>query len=184
MAHETLLQNHDASPESSDTAGRSAPSPTPNPSGSITQADAPSPDDRADRRRVLLELLVQVTLRLRLRGVDLESSTGLSGRELDLVALLSASGPTSVKSLVADLGLPRSTMTAIVDRLQARHLVKRRPNPEDRRSVILEATPSALDALLRYREGMESFTEHIQEVLSDEEQTQFVRLMQKMAHSF
>ena len=32
--------------------------------------------------------------------------------ELDLLALLTSSGPTSVKSLVADLGLPRSTMTA------------------------------------------------------------------------
>ncbi len=128
--------------------------------------------------------MAQVTLRLRLRGVDLESSTGLSGRELDLVVLLSSSGPTSVKTLVADLGVPRSTMTAIVDRLQARGLVKRLPNPEDRRSVILEATPSAIDALLRYREGMTSFIDHIQNVLSDYEQTQFIGLMQKMARSF
>ena len=142
------------------------------------------PEEISDTERILLELLVQVTLRLRLRGVDLESSTGLSGRELDLVALLSSSGPTSVKSLVADLGLPRSTMTAIVDRLQDRGLVNRLPNPQDRRSVILEATPRAMDALLRYREGMVRFVEHIQTVLSEYEQTQFVGLMQKMARSF
>ena len=131
----------------------------------------------------LLELLVQITLRLRLRGVDIESSTGLSGRELDLIALLSSAGPTSVKSLVADLGLPRSTMTAIVDRLEARGLVNRLPNTEDRRSVILRATPIAFDALLRYREGMKAFARHLEDLLEDDEQKQLMRLIEKIASS-
>lgn len=137
-----------------------------------------------DRDRRLLELLVHMSLRLRLRGVDLESTTGLFGRELDLVALLTASGPTSVKNLVADLGLPRSTMTAVVDRLQARGLVNRRPNLEDRRSVVLEATPAAVDALRRYQEGMLGLVEHIGKVLPDSEQDEFTRLVGKLADTF
>ena len=136
--------------------------------------------ERLSRKQKLLELLLKTTLRLRLQGVDLESSTGLSGRELDLVALLSASGPTSVKSLVADLGVPRSTMTAIVDRLEARELVRRLPNPQDRRSVILEATPSAIQALLRYREGMLGFVEHVESVLDEDEQAELTRLIEKL----
>ena len=132
----------------------------------------------------LEQLLVQMTLRLRLRGVDLESSTGLSGRELDLVALLGSSGPTSVKSLVVDLGLPRSTMTAIVDRLEARGLIKRHPNPHDRRSVILEATPSASEALLHYRDGMLSLIAHLKAVLGRDEQEQFTNLIRKIDESF
>jgi DNA-binding MarR family transcriptional regulator len=115
--------------------------------------------------------------------VDLESSTGLSGHELNLVALLSAWGPTSVKVLVAELAVPRSTMTAIVDRLQARELVNRQPNPLDRRSVILEATPSAQDALLRYRDGMQSFVDHLEAVLAPDEQEHLVRLTRKIAES-
>jgi DNA-binding MarR family transcriptional regulator len=139
---------------------------------------------RIDRDRALLELLVHMSLRLRLRGVDLESSTGLAGRELDLVALITAGGPTSVKSLVADLGLPRSTMTAIVDRLEERGLVERRPNPDDRRSVILEATPAAFEALGRYREGMTNLVDHIKRVLPEAEQDEFTRLVRKMADTF
>ena len=104
---------------------------------------------------VLLEELVELSFRMRRRGVDLESASGLSGRELDLVALLCELGPTSVKSLVADLQLPRSTMTAIVDRLEERDFLRRHPNPEDRRSVILESMPRAAEALLRYRESMQ-----------------------------
>lgn len=131
----------------------------------------------------LLEAIVQMSLRLRLRGIGLEAATGLSGRELDLIALLAASGPTSVKCLVADLQLPRSTMTAIVDRLEDRGLVRRRPNPSDRRSVVLEATTSATDALLRYREGMHSFVGHMKKVLRDDEQETFSRLVRKMAET-
>lgn len=134
-----------------------------------------------DGDRALLESMVQMSLRLRLRGVDLESATGLSGRELDLVALLTASGPTSVKSLVADLGLPRSTMTAIVDRLEERGLVLRHPNPSDRRSVVLEATPQASEALIRYRNEVLTLVEHIKRVLNDDEARTFSNSIQKIA---
>ena len=140
----------------------------------------------SSRDRELLELLVHMSLRLRLRlrGIDLESSTGLFGRELDLVALLTASGPTSVKSLVIDLGLPRSTMTAIVDRLQSRGLVTRHPNPQDRRSIVLEATPAAFEALRRYHEGMMGLVDHIKHVLPEAERDEFTRLVRKMADTF
>ena len=133
--------------------------------------------------RDLLELMVQLSLRMRARGVDLESASGLSGRELDLIALLTASGPTSVKSLVADLALPRSTMTAIVDRLEERGLVIRHPNPTDRRSVVLEATPQASEALVRYRKGVLGLIEHVKKVLSDEDRSAFTRLIRRIAET-
>jgi DNA-binding MarR family transcriptional regulator len=149
-----------------------------------TTSSLPNRSEPLNGDHVLQQLLVRMSLRLRLRGVDLESSTGLSGRELDLVALLGSSGPTSIKSLVADLGLPRSTMTAIVDRLEDRGLVKRLPNPQDRRSVILEATPSASDALLRYHDGMLGFAEHLRAVLGQDEQDQLIHLVRKLDESF
>jgi DNA-binding MarR family transcriptional regulator len=160
-------------------AAREPSTPGPTPPGPTSTA-API----SERDRVLLELLVHMSLRLRLRGVDLESSTGLVGRELDLIALLTASGPTSVKSLVADLGVPRSTMTAIVDRLQNRGLVERYPNPQDRRSVMLEATPAAAVALSRYRQGMLGLVSHIKKVLTEVERDEFTRLVTKMANTF
>lgn len=140
--------------------------------------------DVSNAENSLLELLFQTTLRLRLRGMNLEASTGLAGRELDLVASLSASGQTSIKSLVADLNLPRSTMTAIVDRLEARGLVNRLPNPVDRRSVILEATPSANAALLQCRNAMKSLVQHLKAVLSQDEQAQLAALILKIDASF
>ncbi len=135
----------------------------------------------ADR---LLDGLLQMVLRLRLRGSEFEHSIGLAGRELDLVAMLTAAGQTSVKSLVADLGLPRSTMTAIVDRLEARQLVRRRPNPTDRRSILLEAMPNADAAVARYRDQMLTLVRHLDRVLSESECEQLVALIEKIERSF
>ena len=159
------------------------------PSGpTAVAAGGPSAQDRLDAvtppDRAMLDAMVHMSLRLRLRGINLEVSTGLFGRELDLLALLTSSGPTSVKSLVADLGLPRSTMTAIVDRLQDRGLVNRHPNPQDRRSVVLEATPAAFEALQRYQAGLLNVVEHTKKVLTEEEQAEFTRLLTKMGDSF
>jgi DNA-binding MarR family transcriptional regulator len=148
------------------------------------QAQAPAVVEASIPQRTLMELLIRMNLQLRLRGVGLEAISGLSGRELDLVALLGASGPTSVKSLVADLGVPRSTMTAIIDRLEDRGIVKRLPNPQDRRSVILEPTPEAIQALMRYREGMMGFVEHIDSVLGNDERDKLTRVIQRLADSF
>lgn len=151
-------------------------------------AGGPSAQDRLDAvappDRAMLDAMVHMSLRLRLRGINLEVSTGLFGRELDLLALLTSSGPTSVKSLVADLGLPRSTMTAIVDRLQDRGLVNRHPNLQDRRSVVLEATPAAFEALQRYQAGLLNVVEHTKKALTEEEQAEFTRLLTKMGDSF
>lgn len=129
----------------------------------------------------MVERLVSLSFRLRRRGLDLESTTGLSGRELDLVSLLCEHGPMSVKSLVIDLKLPRSTMTALVDRLEERKLVVRQRNPEDRRSIILEATSGAHEALKRYREGMVPLAELVETTLPKSDRVELVRLIDRLA---
>jgi DNA-binding MarR family transcriptional regulator len=57
----------------------------------------------------------------------------------------------------------------------------RHPNPADRRSVVLEATPKAGEALLRYRSGIRHFVDDIATILSDEERDAFTSSIQKIA---
>ena len=95
----------------------------------------------------LRQLLGTLSLRVRVAGDDLATRTGLSPLELAVLARLVVYGPTSSKILVADLSLPRSTMTALADRLESKGLVRRKLNPEDRRSVLLSATAAAEEAL-------------------------------------
>jgi DNA-binding MarR family transcriptional regulator len=64
---------------------------------------------------------------------------GLTAQQAAL--LLHASRQQSSPSqLMAVLGTDTAGMTKLADRLEAKHLVERRPNPADRRSVIVALT--------------------------------------------
>jgi len=76
------------------------------------------------------------------------------GRRLDLnpaerrcLALLVA-GPQLPSVLAEGVGLTRSSMTALVDRLEARGLVVRQRSDQDRRQVLVQASARARDEVM------------------------------------
>jgi DNA-binding MarR family transcriptional regulator len=88
------------------------------------------------------------------------------GRKLDLnpaerrcLASLVA-GPQLPSVLAEGVGLTRSAMTALVDRLEARGLVVRQRSDRDRRQVLVQATGRARDEVMAlYRPLAEGGTE-------------------------
>jgi DNA-binding MarR family transcriptional regulator len=56
-------------------------------------------------------------------------------------------GTWRVTDLAGSLGIPFSTFTGVLDRLEVRGLLERLPDPGDRRGVLVRATP-ALHSLL------------------------------------
>lgn len=68
---------------------------------------------------------------------------GLENWEFDVLAALRRSGPPyelSPGQLVADTLVTSGTMTNRIDRLAARDLVRRRPDPDDGRGVLVHLT--------------------------------------------
>jgi DNA-binding MarR family transcriptional regulator len=61
---------------------------------------------------------------------------------VSLLILRAHAEPMNATRLVEELGLGRTAMTAVVDRLERRGWVERRPHPKDRRVALLELTPS------------------------------------------
>lgn len=59
---------------------------------------------------------------------------------MSLLMLRAAEEPTNATRLVEQLGLGRTAMTAVVDRLERRGWVERKPHPRDRRVALLELT--------------------------------------------
>jgi DNA-binding MarR family transcriptional regulator len=55
-----------------------------------------------------------------------------------------ASGGASPSQLMEAVGTDTAGMTKLLDRLEAKGLVERRPNPSDRRSVVIEPTERGL----------------------------------------
>ena len=122
---------------------------TPEPDGGGDEVDrvvAAWRRERPDLDVSPLEVLSRVT-RLA-RHLDRARSAafaahGLENWEFDVLAALRRSGPPyelSPGQLVADTLVTSGTMTNRIDRLAARDLVRRRPDPDDGRGVLVHLT--------------------------------------------
>jgi DNA-binding MarR family transcriptional regulator len=65
---------------------------------------------------------------------------GLTRNDADVLFTLRRSGPSLPTRLTAGLLVASGTMTARLDRLEAKGLIERRPNPDDRRSTRIALT--------------------------------------------
>ncbi|HEX4789228.1 MAG TPA: MarR family transcriptional regulator [Actinospica sp.] len=65
---------------------------------------------------------------------------GVSGRELAVLLVLDALGPTSQQDAARRLGVDRTTMVALVDALEAKAIVQRAPYARDRRRNVVTFT--------------------------------------------
>jgi len=75
-------------------------------------------------------------------GRHLESALadiGVDQGEAHVLSALAA-GPRPIAELVEAIGVKRSTLTNILDRLEARGLTRRAINPADRRSFVVQST--------------------------------------------
>jgi len=79
---------------------------------------------------------------------------GISATDLDALEYLEADGPLTQRELGHRLRLTSGAVTMLVDRLQEAGLVRRRPHPSDRRSVLIELAPAAVAAV---PEGLERY---------------------------
>jgi DNA-binding MarR family transcriptional regulator len=107
---------------------------------------------RIDRLAPLMRVLrLASLLEKELSGIV--KSQGITGAQFQVLAALRRRDPQpqSLSSLTRIAILTSGSMTSLVDRLEERGLVRRRPHPEDRRGVLLELTASgrkAVDAAL------------------------------------
>lgn len=73
-----------------------------------------------------------------------------------------------------------ASMTGIVDRLLEQGLVERRPDPADRRSVVVALTPEGVQTLERVRADRRHAMEGLLRRLSAEEQAQLYAILGKL----
>lgn len=79
---------------------------------------------------------------------------GLTSTQAKVLAQLD--GPVPMRGLAALLACDASNVTGIVDRLQARGLVRREPEPRDRRVKNVVATDEGREVMRRVREEMQA----------------------------
>jgi DNA-binding MarR family transcriptional regulator len=75
---------------------------------------------------------------------------GISGTDLRCLELLIRQGPVSPGVLATALGLTSGGVTAMLIRLEAKHYVRRTPDPADGRRVTVEVTAAVRRRTLDY----------------------------------
>ena len=68
--------------------------------------------------------------------------TDLSFTAFTVLWVLWIWGEQEARHVAAESGVSRGTLTGVITTLEARGLVQRRPHPDDRRSVLMSATPA------------------------------------------
>ncbi|MCG7206775.1 MarR family winged helix-turn-helix transcriptional regulator [Streptomyces arenae] len=112
---------------------------------------------------------------------DYEEAAGehaLTGAQARLLSLLSL-GPLPMRKLAQRLKCEPSNVTGIVDRLEARGLVERRPDPADRRVKLAAATDEGRRVARDLREGLRFAREPLAG-LTDAERLSLRELLRRM----
>ncbi|MCP4131737.1 MAG: MarR family transcriptional regulator [bacterium] len=76
--------------------------------------------------------------------------------------------------------LDSATLTGVIDRLEARDLLERKPNPHDRRAILICLTAAGRTAGKEIRKDMESANREFLSILSKDDEAQFRSFLEKV----
>jgi MarR family transcriptional regulator, organic hydroperoxide resistance regulator len=109
-----------------------------------------------DTRRLLSELERISALLAAAVDVRLQRETGLPLVLFEPMSVIAGRNACRVHDLATDLGVSSGGASKLVDRLEARGYCRRRPNPGDRRSSLLELTPAGTALLATAERSVDS----------------------------
>ncbi|MEJ2662606.1 MAG: MarR family winged helix-turn-helix transcriptional regulator [Spirochaetia bacterium] len=104
----------------------------------------------------LFELFHQISHKIRHMMGDVFRNAGFSMTEIFVLVSMKKRKTSRVTELAERIGIPASTLTGIIDRLESQELLTRSLDPEDRRSFIISATPTLENFIGNWMKPMES----------------------------
>ncbi|MBT2398781.1 MarR family winged helix-turn-helix transcriptional regulator [Streptomyces sp. ISL-100] len=126
----------------------------------------------------VVELIGEVVSRYHEEYDEAAAEHALTGAQARVLGLLSIEA-MPMRRIAKKLKCEPSNVTGIVDRLEARGLVERRPDPADRRVKLAAATEEGRQTAARLRESLNFAREPLGE-LSDDERTALRDLLKRM----
>ncbi len=128
---------------------------------------ARSPQAPPERRLSLLLLVLAANQRSG-QLVERElAADGVEAADYGLLSLVGVRGPARLTEVAAELGMPLTTASDAMRRLEARGYAARGPNPEDGRSVLFALTAAGDDEWRRGWPALQRINKFLQEELDD-----------------
>jgi DNA-binding MarR family transcriptional regulator len=131
----------------------------------------------------IVQRIEHLAKRLRRLQAETLADHGLKWEEWSVIAILRKAGEpfrVSAGQLAQHAEISSGAMTNRLDRLEANGLVRRLPDPKDRRGVLVELTPKGLEAwesTVHVQGGKERL---VTAVLDDDEREQLHRLLRRL----
>jgi DNA-binding MarR family transcriptional regulator len=125
----------------------------------------------------------RIAARLAQREEELFGRYGLNRGEVGVLGALRTSGPPHTASptqLFRGLMLSSAGMTSRLDRLERRGLVRRKPDPTDRRGILVDLTPEGRKLVDRVITANTKSEADLLETLSREEKDLLAAAMRKL----
>jgi DNA-binding MarR family transcriptional regulator len=129
----------------------------------------------------------RLTYLLKRALVDLEAlheqhlePSGITARELTVLLFLDGREPESQQQAAAHLGVDRTTMVGLLDALEGKGLVARRPDTEDRRRNVVVLTGAGRKTLRKALRASDAAERQLLAALDDREAAQLRELLKRV----
>ena len=132
-------------------------------------------------RRRLTYLLKYALVTLEELHEEHLASSGISARELSVLLLLADREPESQQQAAQRLGVDRTTMVGLVDGLEGKRLVARRPDPADRRRNVVELTGAGRKTLEQATRASDRAEQQLLADLTKADATRLRDLLERIA---
>lgn len=127
----------------------------------------------------LAELFRTATRRLQRKTRDTLRPFGLSGSQAKVVQLL-ADGPLRMSVIALRLAVVPRTATDVVDGCERAGVVVRQPDPEDRRSTLVELTPLGRQLLDQLADARRESAAKVFGPLTERQRTELLTLLREI----
>jgi MarR family transcriptional regulator, organic hydroperoxide resistance regulator len=143
-----------------------------------TVAKLPAPVTPADR--IVLEIRKFIASSIFFNAKAAEKA-GLGLTDMQMLHILQLYGPATPSRLAEATGLSSGGVTVALDRLEKSGLIRREPNPSDRRSLLIHLVPSRLVHIAAMYESVEAGTRQQLATLSQRELEAVVRFFEALS---
>ncbi len=96
---------------------------------------------------------------------------GIAQTDLLCLHVLNRAGASTAGALSAQLGRSTGAVTHMIDRLEEAGYVRRKPDPTDRRRVLVEASAPGLERIASFYDGMDARSRRLMATFSHEQLT-------------
>ena len=142
------------------------------------------PDAEASCTEAFATLLVTGKVLAAEHERRIEHTLGVSQSVAQALAVVDGAGrPLTPTEISERTLLASATMTAVLDTLERQGWIRRTPNPDDRRSVLIEITPEGREVADRFIPGLHIVERRVLSALTPRERHQLLALLAKVLAS-